>query len=342
MPIQLASAALMLVSADWAESRLKEADIVSITVLFFVLVLLAATQDIAVDGWALTLLSRKNIGCTGFQPCLPTISLPAPRVPSTPIPSVTTSLSVEQALQPRHLSTLCAMVMGDGCWALMLSPAGQLLRRWVRSGTSQTCMQHSLTSGQYCRYASTCQTVGMNIGYFTSFTVFLALNDVDFCNAYLRSSPSEDGHLTLSTYLRAWGWAYAVVTLLVAAFKKEVNFSPAGDNTVSLRVSARDKGSEGATSQCGKKQKGIYTGMHGFKRALCGHVLGSRGEGHCCTGLWLSEYSIDVVICNSLLRAPACLQRRWTAFMRSWTVRIGGGESWIRTHSCGVWCGCQP
>ena len=80
-----------------------------------------------------------------------------------------------------------------------------------------------------CRYASTCQTVGMNIGYFTSFTVFLALNDVDFCNTYLRISPSEDGHLTLSTYLRAWGWAYAVVTLLVAAFKKEVNFPPSGE-----------------------------------------------------------------------------------------------------------------
>ena len=69
----------------------------------------------------------------------------------------------------------------------------------------------------------------MNIGYFTSFTVFLALNDVDFCNTYLRSTPSEDGHLTLSTYLRVWGWVYAVVTLLVAAFKKEVNFTPAGE-----------------------------------------------------------------------------------------------------------------
>ena len=62
VPIQLASAALMLISADWAEGRLKEADIVSITALFFVLVLLAATQDIAVDGWALTLLSRQHIG----------------------------------------------------------------------------------------------------------------------------------------------------------------------------------------------------------------------------------------------------------------------------------------
>ena len=63
VPIQLASAALMLVSADWAEGRLKEADIISVTALFFILVLLAATQDIAVDGWALTLLSRQHIGC---------------------------------------------------------------------------------------------------------------------------------------------------------------------------------------------------------------------------------------------------------------------------------------
>ena len=28
--------------------------------------------------------------------------------------------------------------------------------------------------------------MGMNIGYFASFTVFLALNDADFSNAYLR------------------------------------------------------------------------------------------------------------------------------------------------------------
>ena len=40
----------------------QEADVASITALFFVLVLLAATQDIAVDGWALTLLSRRHIG----------------------------------------------------------------------------------------------------------------------------------------------------------------------------------------------------------------------------------------------------------------------------------------
>ena len=66
VPIQLCSAALLLASAQWAEARLGEADVVSITVLFFALVMLAATQDIAVDGWALTLLSRKNVGCGAF------------------------------------------------------------------------------------------------------------------------------------------------------------------------------------------------------------------------------------------------------------------------------------
>ena len=37
-------------------------DVPSLTVLFFVLYLLAATQDVAVDGWALTMLQPINVG----------------------------------------------------------------------------------------------------------------------------------------------------------------------------------------------------------------------------------------------------------------------------------------
>ncbi|CAH8440576.1 unnamed protein product [Schistosoma margrebowiei] len=37
-------------------------DIIPLTIAFFVLTFLTATQDIAVDGWALTLLSKKNVG----------------------------------------------------------------------------------------------------------------------------------------------------------------------------------------------------------------------------------------------------------------------------------------
>ncbi|KAM6945937.1 acetyl-coenzyme A transporter 1 [Aplochiton taeniatus] len=37
-------------------------DVVTLTGVFFMLAFLAATQDIAVDGWALTMLSRENVG----------------------------------------------------------------------------------------------------------------------------------------------------------------------------------------------------------------------------------------------------------------------------------------
>lgn len=53
---------LLIFSANWAEGRLQDANVTAITMLFFLLVLFAATQDIAVDGWALTLLSKKHVG----------------------------------------------------------------------------------------------------------------------------------------------------------------------------------------------------------------------------------------------------------------------------------------
>eukprot|EP01024_Parvocaulis_polyphysoides_P008612 TRINITY_DN1256_c1_g2_i1.p2 TRINITY_DN1256_c1_g2~~TRINITY_DN1256_c1_g2_i1.p2 ORF type:complete len:302 (+),score=32.11 TRINITY_DN1256_c1_g2_i1:177-1082(+) len=130
IPIQIMSAAMLIICADWAEEQLQLAHVEKITFLFFFLVLLAATQDIAVDGWALTLLSKGHVG-----------------------------------------------------------------------------------------YASTCQTIGMNIGYFLSFTVFLALNDPDFCNSYLRVEKQTVGIITLASYLKFWGCAFAIITIIVALFK---------------------------------------------------------------------------------------------------------------------------
>lgn len=62
---------MLVLCAGWAQERLAAADVGAITGLFFVLVLLAATQDIAVDGWALTLLSRKHIGCASAHLHMP-------------------------------------------------------------------------------------------------------------------------------------------------------------------------------------------------------------------------------------------------------------------------------
>lgn len=71
----------------------------------------------------------------------------------------------------------------------------------------------------------------MNIGYFTSFTAFLALNDADFCNNYLRETAQAQGILPLAGYLQFWGWFFAVTTTLIALCKHETNFQPAGNTT---------------------------------------------------------------------------------------------------------------
>lgn len=59
---QACSAALMLLCGGWVEAQLEAGNAGGVTSLFFLLVLLAATQDIAVDGWALTLLSKQHVG----------------------------------------------------------------------------------------------------------------------------------------------------------------------------------------------------------------------------------------------------------------------------------------
>ena len=130
LPLQLLSGALMISLGRWVESVLyAHKDIETATMYFFVLVLLAATQDIAVDGWALSLLSKENVG-----------------------------------------------------------------------------------------YAATCQTIGMNIGYFMSFTIFLALNDANFCSRWLGVDREI---VTLGGYLFWWGWVYVGVTVVVGLFKRE-------------------------------------------------------------------------------------------------------------------------
>jgi PAT family acetyl-CoA transporter-like MFS transporter 1 len=66
VPVQFACAALMVGGGYWMPALLGEEEgskphVVYLTAFFFVLYLLMATQDIAVDGWALTMLSSKNV-----------------------------------------------------------------------------------------------------------------------------------------------------------------------------------------------------------------------------------------------------------------------------------------
>ncbi|KAJ2010942.1 hypothetical protein GGI06_004727, partial [Coemansia sp. S85] len=116
-------------------------NIYEIMYLFLAIVFLSATQDIAVDGWALTLLSKENLS-----------------------------------------------------------------------------------------YASTCQTVGINCGFFLSFTVFLALNSTEFSNKYLFSTPHEEGFLQLGSYMAFWALIYVVVTLYLILWKSEEQSDEEGED----------------------------------------------------------------------------------------------------------------
>ncbi|KAI8321144.1 hypothetical protein GQ54DRAFT_298169 [Martensiomyces pterosporus] len=138
VPIQLLVAVLFWWLGSHIDGLMRDpaGNIHEIMYMFLAIVFLSATQDIAVDGWALTLLSKENLS-----------------------------------------------------------------------------------------YASTCQTVGLNCGFFLSFTVFLALNSTEFSNKYIYSTPHEAGFLQLGPYMAFWALAYVLVTLYLIFVKVEYSSS---------------------------------------------------------------------------------------------------------------------
>jgi PAT family acetyl-CoA transporter-like MFS transporter 1 len=81
----------------------------------------------------------------------------------------------------------------------------------------------TLLSKNNLSYASTAQTIGLNSGYFLSFTVFLAFNSPEFSNKYFRKEPSDVGFLSLGTYLTFWSVIYFLVTIWLIFVKGEVS-----------------------------------------------------------------------------------------------------------------------
>lgn len=133
VPVQALVGLMLWFIGSRVEGWLKgDININFLTMMFGSLILAAATQDIAVDGWALTLLSPPNLS-----------------------------------------------------------------------------------------YASTAQTIGLGIGSALAFTVFLALNSVDFANRYFRSVPAAAPLVTLGPYMKFWGLIYIVVTVWLIFFKTE-------------------------------------------------------------------------------------------------------------------------
>jgi len=140
IPMQITVGSLMLYISMNVQKLLDSPgdSLTELTVVFTLLVFFSATQDIAVDGWALTLLSPENLS-----------------------------------------------------------------------------------------YASTCQTIGLNTGFFASFTVFLAFNSEAFAAKW--GLP----RLMLSDYLRFWSIMSYTVTAWLILFKKE-DKEPAGEKEMDI------------------------------------------------------------------------------------------------------------
>jgi len=136
VPVQMICGLVMLAATafinDWVGETGAVPNVQILTWYFLLLYFLMATQDIAVDGWALTMLSKENVG-----------------------------------------------------------------------------------------YASTCNTIGQTLGYFMAHVGFLALNDADVCNKYLRSVPKDTGIVTLASFMQFWAIVFIITTLYVCFFKAE-------------------------------------------------------------------------------------------------------------------------
>ena len=121
----------------------------------------------------------------------------------------------------RRRTTSCSSPLFSFLWYFyvrhkMLLLMVWLLNMWLIIGWALT-----LLSTDNLSYASTAQTIGLNTGYFLSFTVFLAFNSPEFANKYFRHTPLDYGLISLGGYLKFWGWMYLIITVWLAKFKKE-------------------------------------------------------------------------------------------------------------------------
>ena len=81
----------------------------------------------------------------------------------------------------------------------------------------------TMLSPPHVEKGSTMNVIGQNLGSFLGFVFFLALNDADTCNTYLRSVPSDEPLVTLGSFLSFFGWALVLTTISVAVFRAEAD-----------------------------------------------------------------------------------------------------------------------
>lgn len=174
VPVQLAIGSLTMLLARSIHQWVMAGDVVSLLPTFIALMSLTATQDIAVDGWSLTMLRKDNVA-----------------------------------------------------------------------------------------YASTCQSFGLSIGFFSTFTIFLAFSSAEFCDAYVRPLlPLSNGSgqlIDLQGALTTVGAFYILLTMYVAIAKREVvdsGYEKKADVSVSDLSLKRDGERDGECDEASEREAG--------------------------------------------------------------------------------------
>ena len=87
----------------------------------------------------------------------------------------------------------------------------------------------TMLSRDSVEYASTCNAIGQNIGFFMANQGFIALSDPRWCHRYLGL---EEGKyfVTLSEFMQFWGIVFVVSTIIIWIFKNEVEEKKGNNN----------------------------------------------------------------------------------------------------------------
>lgn len=67
-------------------------------------------------------------------------------------------------------------------------------------------------------YASSCNSIGVQLGYSTSYVAFLAGTSPELAN-YFRQEPGSEGWFTMEAFLNFWGVVFIVTTAIVVALR---------------------------------------------------------------------------------------------------------------------------
>ncbi|KAI0273249.1 acetyl-coenzyme A transporter 1 [Russula aff. rugulosa BPL654] len=258
IPMQVIIGSMMLWMSFTVQELMDEATehVYKLTFVFTTLVLISATQDIAVDGWALTLLSDENLS-----------------------------------------------------------------------------------------YASTCQTIGLNTGYFASFTVFLALNSEAFSKKW--GTPL----LSLSTYLRFWSIICFSVTIWLMFFQKEVGIRLDHLHSIDLPLSQRKEILSNRDTSIIGVYKTIWSilKLKHVQSSLCVHLFAKIGWAAHDTatnlkmvekGLGKEDLAVSVLIDFPFQILGGYLAARWSRGdrpLRPWIWAFGPRLGFVLVGAIIVW-----